>query len=346
METVRPLSPVHDMDMVSAPQACPGCGSSAWARCGVILAAGDGTRLRTMIRRLRGDLLPKQYVRFAGRPSMLEQTADRARTLIPDERLFVVASRSHLDFADARAQLHRFSPRQVVVQPVNKETGPGLLLPLMHLYRRYPESVVAVFPSDHFIEDDELFMDHVRLGFHLVEQNPSLILLLGVEPHGPEPDYGYILPGGLIERGYPSNPRAIAKFVEKPNARLADDLAAQGALWNTMVMIFRTRTLLQLVRGVAPELSGRFQSLLMALGTPDEGRVAERIYAGMPSMNLSRDLLEPMAALQPSPLAVLPMRGVAWSDWGSEGRIRASLSEAALAPPVVGAAASHPVTQS
>jgi len=64
-------------------------------RCGIVLAAGDGQRLRSFIQRLRDDSLPKQFVRFIGTRSMLEHTFHRAEKLIKTERLFTVVNRYH-----------------------------------------------------------------------------------------------------------------------------------------------------------------------------------------------------------------------------------------------------------
>jgi len=302
--------------------------ASPWVRCGIILAAGDGTRLRPMIRRLRGDELPKQYVRFDGRSSMLEQAVERATTLIPEERLFTVVGRHHLAYQDAREQLTRCGG-SIIIQPSNKETAPGLLLPLMHLYKRHPEAVVAVFPSDHAISDGDLFMSYVDRAFHVVEQHPWLVVQLGVEPSGSEPEYGYILPGEVITRDDLSDVRAVVGFVEKPDARAAELLTLQGGVWNTMVMVFRAKTWLRLVGDVLPELYDAFRRVYHAIGTPDEARVIEEVYTTIRPVNVSAGFLSCIASTTPSPLAVLPVRGVAWSDWGSERRIQASLQLAA-----------------
>jgi mannose-1-phosphate guanylyltransferase len=313
----------------SEPLEVAGAVASSWVRCGIILAAGDGTRLRPMVRRLRGDALPKQYVRFDGRSSMLEQAVERASTLIPAERLFTVVGRHHLDYRDAREQLDQCGG-PVIIQPANRETAPGLLLPLMHLYKRYPEAVVAVFPSDHAISDDGLFMSYVNLAYQVVEQRPWLVVQLGIDPGGPEPEYGYILPGDMITHDYLADVRAVVGFVEKPDRDTAALLSMRGGLWNTMVMVFRAKTWLRLVCDGLPELYEAFRRIYQVIGTPDEARVIDEVYAAIPSVNLSAGFLSCIAATDPSPLAVLPVRGVAWSDWGSEQRILASIRRTGL----------------
>src|SRR3990172_8215851 len=129
-------------------------------RCGIILAGGEGKRLRPLVLRLRGDTLPKQYVRFIGTRSMLEHTYHRVEKLITSQHIFTVVCKDHLSHPEVRQQLSSRWPGTVVVQPVNKETGPGVLLPLMHVYKRFPDSTAVILPSDHFILEEELFMAH------------------------------------------------------------------------------------------------------------------------------------------------------------------------------------------
>ena len=42
-------------------------------RCGIVLAGGEGQRLRPFVRRFRTDDLPKQYIKFIGGPTHIEQ---------------------------------------------------------------------------------------------------------------------------------------------------------------------------------------------------------------------------------------------------------------------------------
>jgi mannose-1-phosphate guanylyltransferase len=53
-----------------------------------------------------------------------------------------------------------------------------LLLSLAHLIRRYPNSTVAVFPSDHFVLQEDLFVDYVRQAFEAIEAHPTKITFL------------------------------------------------------------------------------------------------------------------------------------------------------------------------
>ncbi len=301
------------------------CDSSV--RCAIILAGGEGQRLRSFIRRLRGDTLPKQYVNFIGSRSMLEHTFHRAEKLIAPECLFTVVSKDHLEYSDVYRQLSDRPKGTVIIQPENKDTGPGLLMPLMHLVKRYPDSVVAVFPSDHFIVEEDLFMGHVDLACRAVERDASRLVLLGVEPYGPEPEYGYILPEEVQCSQVPLGLREVSRFIEKPVPQAAHELVQKGGLWNTLVMAFKAKTLLDLVRRVVPALYRSFQQIGKALGTAREMEVLDDVYRRMDPFNFSRGFLEtlPIQRQHLLGLSVLPMRGVFWSDWGSEIRILSDL---------------------
>lgn len=300
--------------MVKSPQSS--------VRCGIVLAAGEGKRLQPFIQRLHGKDLPKQFVNFIGTRSMLEHTYDRVEKLIPSDRLFTVVSHDHLTHPEVWQQLSDRPKGSVILQPSNKETGPGIMLPLMHLYKHYPESVVALFPSDHFILEENLFMGHVDLACRAVERDPSRMVLLGIEPNKPEPEYGYILPVGNRKFSGRLRIQNVSKFIEKPRARAARVLFHRGGLWNTMVMVFKAKTLLQLAHRVAPVLSRSFRRVLNSIGTPAETGVVEDVYRTIESVNFSKGLLETISAQYSSSLGVLPVRGVLWSDWGSERRIK------------------------
>lgn len=252
---------------------------------------------------------------------MLEHTFRRVEKLIPAERLFAVVSRDHLSHAEVRQQLLNRWPGTVVVQPANKDTGPGILLPLMHLYRRFPDSTTVIFPSDHFIVEEDLFMAHVDLACRVVERYPPYMVLLGIHPSEPEPDYGYIVPGPKANHLAPLSIHGVSQFIEKPDLHAAQELILRGGLWNSMVMVFKARTLLDLVHATTPQTYRLFSSILQAVGTTAEADVVEEAYRQMEVANFSRALLEALPREYASRLLVLPVRGVFWSDWGSEERV-------------------------
>ena len=288
---------------------------------GLVLSAGDGKRLQSYVHELRGVDLPKQYVNFIGRRSMLEHTFARAEKLIPARQILTVVSRDHLRFAEVQRQLSKRPSENVIVQPENKETGPGILLPLMYLYKRCPEAIVSVFPSDHFILEEDRFMDHVDLAVKAVAHDPSRIVLLALEAQRPEVEYGYILPHADGEEPSFWGTRVAAKFIEKPSAALARALVNAGGLWNTMIMVFKVRTLLEMMQRLFPTTYIHFARIFEAIGTCEEARAVESVYQTLQPMNFSKGFLEKAAVAHPGTITLLPVLRVLWSDWGSPERL-------------------------
>lgn len=308
--------------------------SGSSVRCGIVLAGGEGRRLQPFVYRFRREALPKQYISFIGTRSMLEHTHDRVEKLIPRHLLFTVVGRNHMDHPEVQRQLSGRPTGSVIVQPENKDTLPGILLPLMHLYRRYPDSSVAIFPSDHFVaeEDEDLFMLYVARAFRSLENDPFQLVLLGVEPDRLEPDYGYILPDGREHRLDALGIRRINSFVEKPDPSIARELIQQGALWNTMIVVIRAKTLIELVQIMVPKLYKTFQGILEAMGTRLQRDRLDHAYEHMEPMNFSTAILQRFRPELPWHLSVLPMREVLWSDWGSARRVANSLRKTGYAP--------------
>jgi mannose-1-phosphate guanylyltransferase len=251
---------------------------------------------------------------------MLEHTLGRAESVIPSDRVFTIITESHLKHPEVREQISTRPKDTVIVQPENKETGPGLLLPLMHLHKRYPNCLVLVLPSDHFIWEEDRLMDHTRMACVAVGRDPSRLVLLGVKPDRDEPEYGYFLPSK--KSGIGPHMSEISWFIEKPEQKIARRLMRAGGLWNTMIMSFKTSTLLHWVSRLAPALYQQFQQIYQAIGTPGETDVVRDVYQRLKPINFSKEFLEPMVKSYPSSMVALPVSDLWWSDWGTASRIR------------------------
>ena len=297
---------------------------------GIVLAGGEGERLRGFIREILGTDRPKQFCAFCGQRTMIEHTLRRAERLIPPARLLVVATASH--------RQHVFSclgirpPGTVLFQPAGRDTCPGVLLPLVHILHRDPNALVAVFPSDHFIQPGSRFMGAVaEAADYLTNHEAESAVILGVKPTDAETDYGWIEPGAPATQDGRSSIKRINRFIEKPSRERADTLMAEGCLWNTMVLVARAVSLLNLVRAVEPEQTAYFSMIRAAIGTICESEVLNQVYQMMLSMNFSSAIL----ARCPDKLLVLPIRKVLWSDWGRAERILATLAQLRIQAPAL-----------
>ena len=287
---------------------------------GIVMAGGEGERLRAFVRASFGADTPKQFVTFCGRRTLVERTLMRAQSVIPRERLLLSATAHHR--MQVLGSVRRHPPSTVLFQPLDRDTAPGILLPLVHVLHRDPEAVVALLPSDHFVLPGRRFMTSVaEAADYLIESGDDSLILLGVDPAEAETDYGWIKPGFSSNKHEHSSIRPISRFIEKPPQELARALMENGWLWNTMVMVVRAQALWERVRELAPELAAYFSMFRRTIGTPWEHRVLEEVYCMIPSVNFSTALL----TRQPDRLLVLPVRNVYWSDWGRSERILETL---------------------
>src|ERR1700730_6894670 len=167
--------------------------TNRWA---VILAGGDGERLRPLTRLIAGEERPKQFCSFLGGETLLEQTRRRIAIAVPPSQTLIVVTEAHEPFYTSL--LSDVPPDRVIEQPMNRGTAPAILYSLLHLAAVAPAATVAFFPSDHYLSDEERFMAHVAFAFEAADRNPHLITLLGIAPENPEVEYGWIGPGKPI----------------------------------------------------------------------------------------------------------------------------------------------------
>lgn len=282
-------------------------------RCALILAGGDGTRLSSYTRNLTGDERPKQFAPIIGGQTLLDQTRNRVALSIPEENTYVVVTRKHERFYQS------LSGTNLLVQPENKGTAPGIIFPLLRLAAESPGALVAIFPSDHYFTDDQLFMSYVEIGFETAQRSAGTVSLLGISPDSPETEFGWIEPQ-LLKTDNGVAP--VHRFWEKPAMEVAQQLMDQGCLWNSFVMIGRVESFLSMIKRALPELFGYFEALVPVLGTADEFLNLRTLYSWLSDVNFSREVLEPRA----SDLSVIKVDNVGWSDLGDPARVLSTLS--------------------
>jgi len=294
------------------------------ARAAVILAGGEGSRLRPLTRRITGQDIPKQFCPVLGHESLLEQTLGRVSLGIEPGATFIAVTRDHERFYGPI--LAGLPARNLVVQPQNRGTAPAILYSLLRLAETAPQARVAIFPCDHFIEDDQEFMQHVEMAFAVSALRPELTVLLGIAPEWPETAYGWIEPGTEI-RETPAF--GVNRFWEKPTTEVARELMHRGCLWNSFVMVGQLSTVLGLFLIALPELYLAFKKIRPVLDTTFEQRAIERSYFDLDSTCFSEGVL---AAQRPVNLAVLPVRGIGWSDLGDPARVMDTIARTGIRP--------------
>jgi len=280
----------------------------------VVLAGGEGRRLSSLTRALYGREVPKQFAVLGGNRSLLQRTLERTLPLVPAARTLVVVGEPYA--AIARSHVAPNGPVEIVLQPRNLDTGPGMLLPLARILARDPEACVAFVPSDHHVSRPAALRDAIARAERACEMRPDRLFLLGAVADSPERDYGWILPDGPLGGDGLSDAFGVRGFVEKPEADRAAAMQREGAFWNTFVTVARATTLRGLAEEHLPEHAAAFARYARAFGGPREAATLRAVYRTMTPANFSRLVLE-----RTDRLGVVPLAGTTWCDLGTPERV-------------------------
>ena len=286
--------------------------SKTWA---VVLAGGEGARLRPLVRRLFGNERPKQYVPLLGPSSLLRQTLDRVGRLVPAEHTVVVSQYDHAQYIDR--ELSDGAAPHVLLQPENRGTGTAIVYAAHMIRRLDPEATVAVFPSDHYIREEETFLAHVAEVVRFVERHPERLILLGARPTSPEPEYGWVGPGAIVGEIGDGPIRRVQGFLEKPEPESAQRCMTAGWLWNTFAFVTTLPTLLGAGHEFLPDVDDRLNLIGAFSGSRHEGWAVRQAYSLLPTTDFSRRVLERC----PGWLGVSRLPGLTWSDLGTPRRV-------------------------
>lgn len=286
---------------------------NVWA---IVLAAGEGSRLRTLTTTANGTAIPKQFCSLRGGPSLLQEALQRAQVVVPRERICSIVAVQHRRWWEG--PLWPLPANNVIAQPGNRGTANGILLPLLHILERDPEASIVLLPSDHHVREEAVLARALRQATARLQSHQSELLLLGLEPEEPDPELGYIVPGARAgHRTF-----QVMRFVEKPHAALARELIEQGALWNAFIVAATGRALLRMFERSCNDIVLKMRGVVQHDRLdPMDGIAMASLYDRLPTLDFSRDIIEGREAS----LQVLAVPPCGWSDLGTLKRVAETL---------------------
>lgn len=296
-----------------------GFGRTKTERYAIILAGGEGSRLKSLTRLITGDERPKQFCSILNGETLLDITRKRAGLKIKQENTFYSLTRKHEKFY--KKLLPDVPKFRQIVQPENKGTAPAILYSLFHLAKTDAEAAVAFFPSDHYFSDDGRFMETVENAFRTVDLNSEAVVLLGIEPERAETSYGWIEPVESLFGDAPNAVSRVSRFWEKPTFESAEYLLKKGCLWNSFVMVGKVSAFLNLFKKHLPDLYRMFEAASASFQTFNESIVVNSLYGWITDVNFSSNILEKSA----EDLFVQRVSNVTWSDLGEPERVLGTL---------------------
>lgn len=254
--------------------------------CALIMAGGKRERFLP----LSTDEKPKQFLKLLSDKTMIQMTVERLESLIDIEKIFVVTGERYVDIL--REQLPRLPKRNIIVEPVGRNTAPCIALSAFVINKYYKDASIVVLPSDHLIVNEDKLLDAIRSAEEFIEKNDNSIVTLGMEPTRAETGYGYIKSGEVKEEISGFKIKKVDEFVEKPNKEKAEEYVKAGNfLWNGGMFIWKCSTIFKLTEKYLNKTYNILRSISEANG--DEFNVLlKREYVKVDNISVDYGIME------------------------------------------------------
>jgi mannose-1-phosphate guanylyltransferase len=269
------------------------------------MAGGGGTRLWPLSRKNS----PKQTLKLDGERSLFEVAVSRLLGLFPAERILVVTSAPLAEFF--KQDQPDIPVENYIIEPSAKNTAAAIGLAAVTLKMRDPEAVMAVVTADHFIEREGRFLHVLRAAGEVAELGH--LVTLGIQPTYPATGFGYIQQGAYLGTFENIVVFKAERFKEKPDKQTAIEfIEAEDHSWNSGMFIWQVNMILAEIKWQMPQLDGVLSKIAGAWDSPDYQSVLNKEWETLDRISIDFGIMEGAENV-----AVIPARGLGWSDVGT-----------------------------
>lgn len=255
--------------------------------CGLVMAGGRGERFWP----LSTEEKPKQFLNLLGEDTMIQMTVKRLLKIIPIERIFIVTAEKYM--ALVREQLPFLPSRNIIIEPVGKNTAPCIVFSAFLIEKYYKDATIAVLPSDHLIKDEEAFSKTLKYAEEFIKKEDNSIITLGIVPDRPETGYGYIKYIGAEDAVKSFKIYPAERFVEKPDIETAKAYIKDGNyLWNSGIFVWKTSTIKNLAQEFLPKTFERIKEIADAFNEDNFNEVLRSKYSQVDSISVDYGIME------------------------------------------------------
>ena len=272
----------------------------------VIMGGGIGSRFWPYSRKN----LPKQFLDFFGTGrSLIQQTFDRYKKIVPIENIFITTNVLYKELI--QEQLPELDKSQILLEPTRRNTAPCIAWASYHIKKLNPNANVIVAPSDHLILKEDEFKAAILKGLEFVSNSPQL-LTLGIKPNRPETGYGYI----QIEEEKQGEFFKVKTFIEKPQLEFAKVFVESGEFyWNSGLFMWNVNTIIKANEALLPELTSKLAPGKDVYGTVQEKQFIDENFPACPNVSIDFGIMEKADNVYVS------LGDFGWSDLGTWGAL-------------------------
>ncbi len=269
----------------------------------LIICGGGGTRLWPRSRKKT----PKQFIKLLGEKTLFEQTMERARDLVPDERIFVV---TNMDYVDEIITQGKLSLKNIFAEPFGRNTGLAIAAGVAMVNKVDSQAVIINMWSDHLISPLSEFSANALLAAEVAFSNDVLVTV-GLKPTFPHTGFGYIHAGEKMKEFTDGEVFKAKEFKEKPDLVNAKAFVKSGDYyWNTGMFTWSAKAFIKSVEKNAPSLAESLKKIEAAWGQDDEKKVIDEVY------NKAEDISIDYAVAEKADNMALVLASFSWSDVG------------------------------
>jgi mannose-1-phosphate guanylyltransferase len=198
-----------------------------------------------------------------------------------------------------------------IIEPSGRDTAAAIGLAAVSLKMRDPEAIMAVVTADHYIEREGRFLHVLRAAGQVA--NEGYLVTLGIQPTFPSTGFGYIQQGSYLGTYENIVVFKAENFKEKPDARRAVEFfEAEDHSWNSGMFIWQVDKVLGEFKRQMPQLYGALEKISSVWDTPDYQDVLNKVWEKLEKVSIDFGIMEGARNV-----AVIPARGLGWSDVGS-----------------------------
>ncbi len=274
------------------------------------MAGGQGTRLWPMSRQNR----PKQLFDLVSNQTLLKDTIDRLVPQYPIDQIYIATNHNYV--SEIRKQIPDFPAENIFSEPELRDTSACIGLATAKICKKDPDAVIAILPSDHYIEKETKFLKILACADKLC-QRENQIVILGIQPTRPATELGYI----HIKSGTKSingcKVFRVKNFVEKPDIATAKKYVKSWRyFWNAGMFIYPAQVMLESFKKHMPQNYLITEKILAAIDTPQEKKVIDNEYKKYEKLSIDYGIME-----KSDDLLMIPA-DIGWNDIGTWGALK------------------------
>jgi mannose-1-phosphate guanylyltransferase len=250
------------------------------------MAGGKGARFWPRSR----EKNPKHLLDIISKKTIIQETVERIKPLIPPENVLVVTGKKHA--GALIKQLPEIPLQNIIIEPEGKNTAACIGLAALHIRKMVSDDIMVVLPSDHAIADSQRFIDIIKAAEKTAYEENGLVTI-GIKPSSVQTGFGYIELSNSFKKIKTDEVFRVKSIREKPDFQKAKEFIDNGNFyWNSGMFIWKVSVILKEISRWLPDLYTGLMKIDKVLGSHEETIIVPRVYKKLASISIDYGIME------------------------------------------------------